>query len=547
VSGVGPPGRLRLIWLLLALRLRLSARRGSRNAAIGGSLFALLSLVAVGALGWGGYRLTVLLSQAQAASTWLHFMLALLTFLLALFWVIWPVVAAQINEAGELGRYLLFPIAPRRFHLAQTVTALVEPTSLLFTAPLIGVIAALGQAAALPVSLAWLPLLCFVLMNICCGRMFQLLLLNVMASRRSAEALSLALLLSLGLSFFVPTVDASWLFARLGSFGGSEADLALLVRTTATLTITPPGWLARSLIALAEGERLTALLYAAMMIALAAASWLVGLWLLRRYYLGEKGKSRSPRLSPPRRRRLRICRSLFVAMVQRELGSLLNNPKVRLLFAVPLFLVIILKVVGASQLLAYLWHDAWAAKLLTILAGYTLSVLAGQFFANSFAYDGPALRQILLSPVPLTRWVLARNLAQLVLATSQFAALVALVVFGLPGAHSTGLLLPIAAFGLGLPTTLAVGNLLSARYPRRFDFRLARRDRPVGISLIWIIAALGACAGLLLLADQLHSGVVAALPLLGVLVYAALLPIGARWIDRHHELLLHEIARQARD
>lgn len=534
----------RLVGLLAGLRLKTFARGGSL---LGASVPAAVGLLLAGALALGGWYLFRGLVP-RSTSVWLPLALGLVTFLCGLFWVIWPVVAAQVDEAYELGRYLHYPIRPRRLYLAQTLVGLLEPSALFFYPLLLA--SALALAPVLrnaPVAATLLPL-AFVWMSVAWGRCLQNLLLNLLTSRRSAELLFALFLALLGLAALLPPVDAAWLFARLGRFGDSVRDIELIERATRALLGTPAGWLADGWIAATRGQRGLALLAAAKMIGLGLGGWALGLFALDRFYRGSRGWRR-PRARDPHdrgeRRRRRAgggAGAPLLIVARKEVRTLLGNPKARMLFAVPFFLLILLKVIGAGQLFSYLWGEAWAAVLLSLLGLYVLSVLGGQLFCNAFGYDGPGVQQVFLAPAGVGCWIAGRNLAHAGFAALQLCGLGALLFALLPGARPAGLALPLCSFLLGLGATLAAGNLLSARYPRRFHFSLARRDRPVGASFGWMAATLGAVAasswGARAAGPLLYG-----LPLLGVACYGLLLPLARSWTLRQRERIIAAITR----
>jgi ABC-2 type transport system permease protein len=479
-------------------------------------------------------------------------------FLLGLFWVIWPVIAAQVNEAYELGRFLTYPVRPGRLYLIQFATGLLEPSVLFFYPALLG--ATLGIAQTHPIGWAGPVLLLFVftLMNVACGRCLQNLFLNVMTSRRSGEILFLGVLGFLGLSAFLPPVDASWLFERFGQFGTSPEDLAMLAQTARALGNTPFGWPAMGLAAAAAGEIRVVAGTLAFMVLVGAIAWLLGLYFLKRFYKGGKGF----KLLPTRRRaegsepagivgwRLPFVSAATSVIFAKEIKTLVSNPKARLLFAVPFFLLILLKIIGAPQLFLYLWGDAWASVLLALLSFYVLSVLSGQFFSNGFGYDEQGVRLAYLYPVSLASWLWGRNLAQGLLAVFQFLLLGVLVYLLMPETTFKAVALPLCAFPFGLLVMLGVGNLLSARYPRRYHFSLARRDRPVGAAVVWSLAVLGTCAlvtlALLGIAGARPTALwlsLLVLPLLGVAIYQILFPVALRWTQAGKERIIAALTR----
>jgi len=153
-------------------------------------------------------------------------------------------------------------------------------------------------------------------------------------------------------------------------------------------------------------------------------------------------------------------------------------------------------------------------------------------------------------PASLGNWLRGRNLAQGIFAGVQFLLLGLLVHLLMPGTTFKALALPLCAFPFGLLVMLGSGNLLSARYPRRYHFTLARRDRPVGASFIWSLLVLGTCA-LVTLALAGIAGArplalwlaLSVLPLLGVAVYKILLPVALRWTLAEKESIIEAVAR----
>ena len=141
-------------------------------------------------------------------------------------------------------------------------------------------------------------------------------------------------------------------------------------------------------------------------------------------------------------------------------------------------------------------------------------------------------------------------MAQAVLATFQFLLLGILLYALMPRTSLRAIALPVCAFPFGLLVMLGVGNLLSARYPRRFHFTLARRDRPVGASFVLTLSVLGTCA-LVTLALVGIAGArplalwlsLSVLPLLGVAVYKALFPVALRWMQTEKERIIEVLTR----
>ncbi|MBN2494184.1 MAG: hypothetical protein JXR96_06315 [Deltaproteobacteria bacterium] len=546
-----------LLRLLLGLRFRLFVRRLSGRGVLGAAAAWMLAAGLAAGLGWGSYLLFASVEAIRIHPVWSAFALSLFAFLVSLFWIIWPLVAAQVDEAYEMGRYFQFPVRPGRLYWLHSWVGLLEPSVLFFYPLLVG--SAFGLAHSLqpgwPATVALM--LAFVLMNVTAGRCLLNLFLNIMRSRRSGEILFGILLVFLTLAALIPPVDASWLFSRLGEgFGDSAEDLSLLANTAMALSGTPPGYLARGLAGAARGDWLLVAKSLSVMAACTLVAWFIGLRLLLRFYRGGRGllgtgRAAAPRPGPGSRGwKLPACSHAMSAIFEKELRTLLANPKSRMLFAVPFYLLIILKIVGGPQIFSYLWGDAWAAVLLSMLGFYVLSVLSGQFFVNGFGYEGPAVRWPFWLPVPLSTWLAGRNLAHGLSACVQMLALTGMLFVLIPSASARLLDLPLAAFTFALLVMLAVGNLLSVRYPRRYHFSLSRRDRPAGQSFLWALAVLGACTAIVLAVlalgarrpELMHLGL-ASLPPAGALIYRALIPAASRAAAIRRESLIQAIER----
>lgn len=560
-------GFLEAVRLVGGMRLKVFRRRLAGRGRWGAGVALLFVLALAGGLGLGSYLLFAEVRGIVESPVWMAFSLSLFTFLLSLFWVIWPVVAAQVDEAFEMGRLLGYPIRPARLYFIQTAVALIEPSVAFFYPALLG--AALGLSRNLqPGALATVGLMvCFSLMNVCAGRALLNLFLNLMKSRRSGEWLFLGFIVLLLLAVFLPPVDSSWLFGGLAKFGASAEGQAVLAQNARAFGLLPPGWLARGLAAAAAGHVGAAVGAACAMLGAAGAAFGLGLLWLLRFYRGGRDRRARPRepkaRSHPRGLRLPGFSDVVSAMFSKDLVTLFGSPKGRMLFAVPFFLLILLRIIGAPALLRYLWGEGWASLLLACLVLYVLSVMGGQVLSNGFGFDGPALRLAFLLPIAPRQWLIGRNLAQGVFVTAQCGLLATLCYTFLPGARTDGWVLPAAGYCFLLPLMLAVGNRLSCRYPRRFHLDLSRRDRPVPEGFFGMLLALGAgvlaffalvaLASVVALGWSGLSGEAARMlaggllllsgPAAGGVIFRWLLPGSARAMLSHREALVAEIGR----
>ena len=174
------PSLFATIGLLNGLRFKLFVRRMTGRGLVGTLLALLFALGISFGLGVGAYLLFGELPQIASSPIWMAFALSMFVFLVSLFWVIWPVIAAQVDEAYELGRFFCYPVRPLRLYLVQTLAALFEPSVLFFYPALFGAGIGLSKSLA-PGWAATLGLMsAYVFMNVACGRCLQNLFLNLM-------------------------------------------------------------------------------------------------------------------------------------------------------------------------------------------------------------------------------------------------------------------------------------------------------------------------------------------------------------------------------
>jgi hypothetical protein len=550
----GGPGLATALHLMVGLRLRLARRQLGGSGWIGAVVGVLLLGGLAALLGLGSYLLLTRL-PALEERIWLAFALGLLSFLLSLFWVTWPVIAAQIEESSELGRYLHLPVSPARLYLVQTIAALGEPGVLFFFPALLGISAAMAVRFGLDPGLLAVLAAAFVWMNVAVGRTLQIALLNVLRSRQSAEWLLTGFLLALGVAAAVPPVDASWLFERLATGEAATADdLREIAVAADALADTPPGWFGYALRAAVRGHAGTALKAAVGMVVVGALAWVAGLALVQRFYRGARGRRRAPTApatpAAPRAWTLPGLAPDTAAVADRELRTLWRNPKVRMLVAMPFFLVLLLRIFGAGWILRYGFGPPWAAVLVTLLVGYALAVASGPLLANAFGYDGPAVRLVFLLPARPGAHLVGRNVAHAVLLVGESVLLGALVVTVLPGATLRGMALPAAFLAIALPVLLGLGNRLSVAAPRRSHLSLTRRDRPPPLAAAVMLLALAACGGLTsglqVLAVRLGLPSVLLLwplPLLGAVFYRHATGRAAAHLVADRERLISAVAR----
>jgi len=550
VSAQAPPDLFTHLRLLWGLRLTIGLNaQGPRGRWLSALAFAASSAPAV----VGAATLYAVMHHPviAASETWPRFVLNLLGFVTSATWAIWPLLSAGVDDHSELSRYAAFPISPFRLMLASTLASLFEPRALVFFGPLAG--AALGYAHVHPLTAAPLVVPLFVayaLFNAALARLGLHVALSLLRQPRSAELIGGGFVAFLVAASFIPPIDTSW----LTTIGGNVQAVpdALIAEAALALGRFPTGFFGHALAALGRGQVLAALADLAGLVELTVVTVVVAYGLLLDFHRhatrAGPGQSAAERAGNP----FAHTRSRFSTLVVKELLDLWHNPRARLLATVPFVLAILLKLLSARALVAFVLEKSADAWLLGTLSLYGTVVIASTFSQNAFAYDGHGLTVFLAAPVELKDVLRAKNLVHASVGAA-LAVLVALfyrVYFG--AGTALDLAVTLLAVGAMLPVLLTAGNFLSLVYPVKFHANLRRRDRlPFQASMLGVAAAGLASAPwawALRFRGGEGPGAETALMLLlsaalGWLVYRGSLPLVERLLTQRRERVLHAVTR----
>ncbi|MBS2026857.1 MAG: hypothetical protein JST54_03045 [Deltaproteobacteria bacterium] len=542
--------------LLWNMRLLIAGNRSRMNGLLG-SIAGLVALLGSGVgVALGVYR--VFRHPAVAHAPMLElFLFQLLGFLVAVMWIMWPIVTAGVDDSAELSRFTTMPIRPVRLFLASSLAALVEPRALVFY-PVLGA-AALGFAHGHDRSFHVVSLVAgtigFALFNVAWGRVGLTATLNVLRHRRSAEILGGGFLITLFLCALVPPLDTSWLTeaaATGGSIDVGKIDIAIIEAALLVFSAVPSGAWGLSFLSGYTGAGWIAPVLVLYPTTYAVLGFGIAFVLLLRFYANT---ARAGQLEVKTAKAGRAFQgpSLFGVLLEREFRDLLHNPKVRLLASLPFFLTILLKLVQAREVIrvvAGVHTDLWIAVLLTTYGGV---ILAANFAQNAFAYDGQGLFLLFAAPIQLRSVLMAKNVvhgcASLALGLSLFT-FYALYV-RMPAGPDAAAALATLVFQVLL--ILAIGNVLSVIAPRKFHAGLQRRDRVpplttaggilgAGLALLPLKLALRTVGASPL--DGMHALALWAVVLVGVALYVIALPPALRLLETRREDVLRAITRE---
>jgi ABC-2 type transport system permease protein len=545
-----PPRWWKHLWLLWGLRLTLARGSLGKGVAI---LPAIVGMVVIGGATFGAFEGTYALFESDAVATdgrLRLFLLLLLSFFASTMTISWPVVTASVDDAAELSRFALFPVPPQRLFLASVLSGLFEPRTLPIWGALSGASLALHDTSEASLLVAVAATGGLALYSVVWGRVGLHLLLNVLRHRRSAEAMGAGLIVLLACAAFVPPPDLSWL--RHLNAASPTVDDALLQGAIEFFSLLPSGgWAWAILLSALErpGYGALALGY---LLAATVIGYVLAYWLLARFH------RRAARALPQRLAETRSVdrygrRSLIAVLVERELRDCWLNPRTRLTIALPFFLAILLKLVGARALAAEFLGPLADAYLLCGLASYGAFVLGAGFAQNSFGYDAGGAQVLLGAPIEPRDVLRAKNLVHGGMAMGLCLFLMAFYTLYIAPPEWGILVIAFTNAAFQVLLFIALGNVLSVIAPRKFHPSLKRKDRVSGLatSVGLGAASLAVLPGWLLLratlagqASALAAVAFALLPAVGWIAWRASGPLAERLLYTRRAELLRAVARE---
>ncbi len=533
--------------ILLLWRLRWSLARGAfgRGLAIIPSAGGLLSVASVTLVAASGTYAVFTSPGVLSDATLTRFLLLLLGFLASTLWITWPVVTATVDDASELSRFALFPVPPQRLFLASVLAGIVELRMLPVWGALLGAIAGLHESVGGRLAAPLIASAMLALCSVVWGRVGLHVLLNVLRHRRSAEAMGGGLLVLLTCSAFVPPPDLSWL--RGLSAVEPHLDDALIEGATQLFTVLPTGGWGWAVFGGAIRRPWIGRIALAYMGIATVVGYVVAYRLLVRFHrwAGRALPQRPPDSAPVHYR----SKTVTGLLIERELRDWVLNPRARLMIAVPFFLVILLKLVGARAFALELLGESADATLLGGVASYGALVLGAGFAQNAFGYDGGGAQLLLGGPIDAALIIRAKNIVHGGIA---FVVALTLVAFysayiAWPGTQVIVLALLNAAYQVFL--LVAAGNLMTVTLPRRFHASLKRRDRAPPLATVFglVTASIAVAPAAALLRSPLTPGIslglFVALPVAGSVLWRASIPLACELLRTRRPELLRSIAR----
>jgi ABC-2 type transport system permease protein len=547
--------RLRIreqIWLIADLRWRvfrnsLRTLRGRLDVVSSALLWLMMGGLMLGggaAIGIGAY---IFVARHEAPR------LVDLFWAVFLFWQFYPIFTGAGGVQFEFAHLLRFPLRYASFLTLSVAYGLFDPGAVVSLFWLVCL--TVGAGLARPGLLAWAAAvsLIFAAMNLLLARAVSTWADRWLARRRTREILGLLfILVILTMQFALPMLARSKSGQRL-----AESWLAPFAGVAHAL---PPGVAAQAVSGGPAAQTSSALVgfFFVCLYAL-AFFWLLHLR-LGAQYRGEnlsEARAPAPSAAPARARgaaptsvtwRLPWRSKPVAALFEREARYTLRNWPVMMQLLLPAFFVIVLSP-GFKHGKFFAHHGQMIFPAAVAYAFFSETY----WIFNSFGYDGAGIRFLLLAPVRFRQVMLGKNLLH---ATATFLNILLLwicvrLVFGPPELAVVALTLVASAYALLV--NLAVGNVISIRFPNRLEFGVFRRGRgargmSVALGLATQAVLMGSGALVFVIWSMLHR---TGLALLIFLVLAAAASVGyvltLREIDHlalsQKELLADELCR----
>jgi ABC-2 type transport system permease protein len=436
---------LRAQWL----SMRLGGRRGRIfNVLTGVTWYAIWT-----ALAYGAFRVV---SRSPLDS--LRYTLPLALLGVCIYWQAMPILSASMGSALDLRKLLAYPIPHRKLFLVEVLLRVTTGAEMLLV--LLGGLAGLFRNPATSGWTAVIPVLIFVLFNVLLASGARSLLERLLSKRKIRELLVflIFMLWMVPRFFFVTGYRPSW----LAQWSHAIENAAWPWTATAWVSLGQAGWypllllVCWTLLAGCFGQLQFERNLRFDAVAARSAPY-------------SNGASRMNSLADAFYRfPSALFRDPLAAIIEKEIRSLSRTPRYRMVFVMGfsfglmVWLPMILGGRGAS-------HSQLSAHFLTVVCVYALTLLGQVSYWNCFGFDRSATQIYFVSPQPLSRTLLGKNLASVVfiyLEVLILAGVTALfrVSFGLSQLVETLIVIGICSLYM-----LGMGNITSVQYPRALN------------------------------------------------------------------------------
>ncbi len=413
--------------------------------------------------------------------------LDLLLWAIFLVWQFAPVLFEGYSPGLNFREVARYPVSFRTYFLLNAVYGASDPAALACLLWLLSMWVGILIAQPAWALIAVPAFLLFALFNLFCNRIIIGLFDRFQSTRKGRERMVAVMLVVMLLPQLLQLATANWTNFKLLKIPGWALDVITPIRRMA-----PPGVVARALL-LDGGEKLVPLL-------LLGFYSLVVWWLLRRQlravYEGEiyaEGYTVKRELKVQPGWRLPGVDEVISAIVEKELHYIRQNARMIVQFVYPMILFLFLSFSRAGK---NFFFSRSSAGLLASMAGFLLLSLPNLAY-NIFGMDGEAFGRWLLSPLPLRKVLLGKNLTHGGI-LSAFYLIAAAIVISVSQISWLPAVTVTAAFFAVLVIQLGAGNLCSVYWPKRIELtRMNSRmaSSAAGLASLLVVLPVGAISG----------------------------------------------------
>jgi ABC-2 type transport system permease protein len=415
--------------------------------------------------------------------------LPLLFWVVLLLWQLLPITMASFQEQFDTNGLLRFPVGFGAYFLLHLVFGLVDSSTIVGTFCCVGIFA--GFTLARPELAGWMAvaLTVFAVFNILLVRAILAWIDRWLAQRRTREIVTAIFFVGvLGIQLANPALRAGTKHGAISDRTRVEGQRWLHAAEKVQRWL-PPGLGAA---AVSEGKDAHAGEGLESLALLGVFTLAAGAALGARLHAEYRGESLGEAPSPQKRERrqgqwLIDGSGPIAAVMEKELRTL--KRAMNFLYAIALPLVMVFVFSGIRNLRNDISHRLPFGLLISLVyafLGFT------QLFYNNLGPEGPGIQLLFLSPTPIRKVMLAKNLfhALLFLADALVAGALACWRFGMPS--PVALAATIAWLLFALPVHLAAGDIFSLTMAYRVNLgRIGRQGGSQANALLSLLVQVG--------------------------------------------------------
>ena len=477
------PGILRQIALVAGLRWRILRnglrKKNNRADLIGMLLAAFFSLMLVVVLSFVFYGAGYSFSRSNHLN-WM----ALLYWVVSLFWLVFPILAAGFGSHFDFRNLLRFPLGLPAFYALSLAYGLVDFPAVASVIWLLALTAGAAQAQPRILPALLLALVTLVALNVTVERLVISWLDRLLARRRSREVFFALFILSMISLQLITPLQQHYVHAR-------PPDLE---RVLSILSPFPPS-LAAGMVSASSEHRFANVLFSfgGLLLFIAAFSFLLWMRLMAQYRGELISEGPAPvRVTPARalvRGRgadlLNVLPPLVGAVLRKEWFYFTRNGFAFLLLLIPPMQVLLFSSAFGGKHSPLALRGQSPDLLFPGMMSYVILILIGPAY-NAFSYEGRGIQTYFTAPVKFREIFLGKNLLFAGLATVEVAVCAGLLAFRTRVPSAPILFATLTAVIFTVFVQLPLANWSSLSFPRKLEFGSMRSRTTSGVA-VWLM------------------------------------------------------------